>query len=133
MRRTKRQRQEIRNKEFCKKFLTSDWDGCEANEYFANKADPSPTDKYHSKPKGEPFDSLREIVLAENQVYSSIASLAFEKDEIVAFLQGLSFNNVFVPENIDDKERFRNTFIATAKEILSKINRGVYPFQKPKQ
>ncbi len=132
MRPTKRQRQEVRNKEFCKKYLTADWDGCAANEYFANKANPNITDKYFYKPKIELFDNLREIDIAENNVYSEIAHLAFEKSKIFAFLSNVIENNIHVPDNINNREKYIKTYLSTVAAILNNINNGLYDFQKPK-
>lgn len=132
MRQTIKQKQNIQNKEFCKNYLTADWDGCAANDYFANLCDSSPTDKYYGKPHGEPWGSFREIAIADSNVYLSIAHLAFEKIKIVTFLQELTLDNIVVPDSINDKEKYKVTFMKTAKVILTKIVRSTYDFQKPR-
>ena len=128
---TKKEKQQIRDKEFCKKYLTADWDGCVANEYFANMCDSSPTDKYGNKPKGEPFDSLRIIAIADSKLYSSIAHLAFEKNKLVTYLRELTLDKISVPTYVDNQEKFKTAFLATGKDVLLKIDQGLYKFQVP--
>jgi hypothetical protein len=132
MKMTKQQKQNIQDNESRKKYLTSDWDGFAANEYFANLCDPSPTDRYFGKPRDEAFDSLREIAIADNKVYHSIAHLAFEKNKIITFLKELTPEEISVPNSINNKEKFKTTFMRTAREILAKLEEGAYSFQKPK-
>src|SRR4051794_23875397 len=112
MRPTKRQRQELRNKEYCKKYLTTDWDGCAANEYFANKCDNTIADKYFGKPKSDFFNSILEIGIAENDVYKAIAHLAFNKIKITSFLNNLTESNIYIPENINDKQKYVRVYMS---------------------
>jgi hypothetical protein len=128
----RRQKQELQNQEFCKNYLTADWDGCAANEYFALNCDPNPEDKFYGKPNDEFFNGMREIYIAEKQVYFSIANKAFTKDKILDFLTEVNADKVPVPEKINDKERFLRVYLNTCKEILAKINSQSYDFQKPK-
>lgn len=128
----KKQKQDLQNKEFCKKFLKTDWDGCAANEYFALKCEANPTDKYYGKPKNDFFDILRDMSIAENKVYSSIANLAFEKNRIVGYLVAINRDGINVPENINNKEKFIKFYLETCNEILEKINKEQYDFQNPK-
>lgn len=131
MRLNKRQKQELQNKEFCKHYLKADWDGCAANEYFSVKCDPNPSDKYYGKLRDEFFDSLREIYIAKNQVYRSVARLAFEKKSIVQFLTEVSRDTIQISDKINDKEKFIEVYLGTCKDILEKINKQHYDFQKP--
>ena len=130
MKHTKRQRQEMRDQEFCKKYLTADWDGCAANEYFANKVDLKIADKYLFKPKIELFDNLRDIDIAENNVYAGITHLAFEKSKLLAFLSGVTINNITVPDNIKNNQKYIDSYLSTVATILKNINIGNYDFQK---
>ncbi len=132
MRPTKRERQKKRNQEFCKKYLTADWDGCAANEYFANKFDLNIADKHLFKLKIELFDNLREIDIAENKVYSDMAHLAFEKNKLLTFLNGVTENNINLPDNITNRQKYIETYLSTITTILKNINIGHYDFQKLK-
>ena len=131
MRPTKRQRDEIRNREFCKQYLTADWDGCAANDFFANKYDTNIADKYFSKPKNEFFAGLLQIEIAENDVYRHIAHLAFEKNKIVSYLSSVTEETIHVPESVDDKAKYKSVFLSTAKTILENIRQEKYDFQRP--
>ena len=86
-----------------------------------------------AKPKIELFDNLREIDVAENNVYLEIAHLAFEKSKIVAFLSNVNENNIRVPDNINKREKYIKTYLSTATAILNNIQKEFYDFQKPKE
>ncbi|GEO08298.1 hypothetical protein [Segetibacter aerophilus] len=129
MKLTKQQRQEQRNSEFCQKYLTADWDGCAANDYFANKVHPNPADKFIGKPNIEFFDNLLVIDVAENNLYTEVAALAFEKSKIVSYLSQLSETNILIPTTIGDSDRYLKAYLSIAREILSKIERAEFDFQ----
>ena len=120
------------NDEFCKRYLTPDWDGCAANDYFARKVNVNLIGKFKGKGPIEVFKGLYQIELAENNVYSNIAHLAFEKDRLVSFLKDLISQDVLIPKDVDDEEKYRSSFLSTARTILDNINNEKYDFQKSK-
>ncbi len=127
---SKLQKQEIRNKEFCKKYLTPDWDGCAANDYFTNKVDLNISEKYFNKPKIEIFENLLELGIAENDFYISLDSLAYVKDEITSYLTELIADKINVPHSIKDKPTYIKTFLLIAEQVLDNIKEQKYNFQK---
>ena len=126
-----KRKQEQLNKEFCKKHLTADWDGCAANDYFISKCQADVAQKYAGKPKLDFFNGLLLIEMAENAVYTSITHLAFTKSKLVSYLSGLTAETVQAPENIEDKSKYLAAFLSTAKAVLDKIKNEEYDFQKP--
>jgi hypothetical protein len=121
----------MRNQEFCKKYLTADWDGFAANDFFANKFDTNISEKYFGKPKNEFFSGLLQIAIAKNDVYRHIAHLAFEKNKIVSYLSDLAEESIHVPVSVDDKAKYKSIFLSTGKTILENIKQEKYDFQKP--
>ena len=65
--------------EFYNKYLKDNWDGSAANDYFAKKYKIGIEKEYLHKPKNILFDNLLLIEIATNNVYKTIAYLAFEK------------------------------------------------------
>lgn len=124
----KKNRKEINDK-FCQQFLTADWDGCAANDFFARKVELNIKDRFKSKPKIDVFEGLLIIETAENSVYAHIAHLAFRKQELVEFLNKVSADNVGVPDDIHDAEKYITSYINTVKRILGNIAKDAYDFQ----
>lgn len=83
-----------------------------------------------NKPRHIAFDRLREIEIAENAVLFNVAPLSFQKDKIVNYLKELAPDKVFVPQNIVHQELYISAYVKSAREILEKIEKQQYDFQK---
>jgi hypothetical protein len=127
---SKKQKLELKSKEFCKKYITHDWDGCAANEYFTKKCDLSPEDKYWGKPSHAPFDGLRDLHYAENDVYMNLCP-AYVKEELIKRLNEMISSEVKIPDKINNKEKYLEAYLSKAKRILSEILQEKFYFQKP--
>jgi len=121
----------IRNEEFCRKYLKPGWDGCAANEYFIRQCDPNPEVKFHGKPNHEPFDGLRNIYYAQNGAYLAIDS-AYVKSKLVEQIKSLLSAEVPLPQQVFDKEEYIEVYRNTLTGILNKIDAEAYDFQKTK-
>ena len=128
----KKQNLKLNNKEFCKKYLKTDWDGCSANDFFIAEYDANSESKYFGKPDNDFYNVLREISISLCEVFSTLAPLAFDKNNIVSFLNAVNRDKIIVPETITDKEKFIKVYMDTCKDILENINKQVYDFQRPK-
>lgn len=130
MRTTTKQRRANQEAAWCEQYRKTNWDGCAANEYFARHFQTDAGVGYLNKPKHVAFDRLREMEIASNAVIFDIAPLAFQKEKIVNYLTQLIPEKVFVPQNIEHRELYVDTYFRSAKEILEKIERQRYDFQK---
>lgn len=128
----KKQNLKLNNKEFCNKYLKTDWDGCSANDFFIAEYDANSESQYLGKPNNDLYNSLREISISLCEVFSTLAPLAFEKSNIVNFLNAVNRDKIIVPETITDKEKFIKVYMDTCKDIIENINKQVYDFQRPK-
>ncbi|CAL1518570.1 hypothetical protein [Chitinophaga sp. MM2321] len=127
---TAKQRHAARDAQLCEQYRKANWDGCEANNYFARSYRPDVESSYMNKPKHEAFERLKEVDIARNELFLEIAPLSFEKEKIVSYLSHLVPEKVFVQENIIRKEEYVNAYITAAKEILENIQKQHYDFQK---
>jgi hypothetical protein len=130
MRLNKQQKIALSTKKFCEKYLKPGWDGCAANDYFANRYDGLIEEKYRFKPRTEFHHSLKEIELVESTLNGVLAPLAFTKEKIVTFLNLLKPESVFVPESISNKEEYVTNYLSMASRILENINKGNFDFQR---
>lgn len=130
MRLNKQQKITLSAKKFCEQYLKPGWDGCAANEYFANRYDGQIEEKYKFKPKTEFHHSLKEIEQIESTLNGILAPMAFTKEKIVTFLNLLKPENVYVPEWISNKEEYVTNYLSIAGRILENINKVNYDFQK---
>jgi hypothetical protein len=128
---TTKQRRELQNKEYCKKYLQPDWDGCAAREYFCTNSRPDPEMRYYGKPSGEPFDKLRQNAIAENDIHCLLANYADYKDRLIERLEAIIANEVIPPQNSKLPEEYKNTYLSRANEILRKIKNEAFDFQRP--
>ena len=131
MRLTKKERLQINNRQFCDQYIKLDWDGCAANDYFANRYDGHVAEKYSIKPRTSLHIAIKETEIAINQLNGAIAPIAFEKKTLVSFLTLLNENNVLVSDNIQNGEKYIEVYLSTAKEILDNISKNAYRFQNP--
>ena len=111
-----------------KKFLTNDWDGEAANDYFSNMCDSNPLDKFWGKPSGEPFDGLRQIHLAENDIYCEVQQSAYAKEKLINKLK------LIIGEDVLECGKTKTIKYCEARKsisqsILAKIMNGEFPFQ----
>lgn len=106
-----------------KQYLTANWDGELANDYFLDRLTQSmhEIDRLESKPKTDPFIGLKVIAQAEKSVYNEIYQAAYIKEDFINKL------NKIINEINNDK--FGLSRISKAKEILSKVMANKYHFQ----
>jgi len=130
MRTTAKQRRAAQDAIWCEQYLKADWDGCAANDFFARHFHTEGGAGYLNKPRHIAFDRLRAIEIAENAVLFNVAPLSFQKDKIVNYLKELVPDKVFVPQNIVHQELYISVYVKTAREILEKIEKQQYDFQK---
>lgn len=114
--------------EFCKQYQTKDWDGCEANEFFAIRFDTDLASQSANKSKDGIFNSIRIIKIAENDVYKKVAHLAFEKEKITKYLKNVGLEDIS-KEDID-VSTYKESYFNKCQEILNKLEAKSYPFQK---
>lgn len=130
MKRTTKQKRAALSHDNCQQYRKPNWDGCAANNYFAQRIKPAPGIGYLIKPKHAAFDRLRVIEIAENDMIFQIAHLAFEKAKIVACLEGVDAAKIQAPPDIEYSELYISTYRATARDILEKIRTAHYAFQR---
>lgn len=127
-----KQRQELQELNFCKKYRTDDWDGCKANDYFAGKVKADLGSRTH------PIKDMAHIYMigyvnemAQNGLFSSCAPLAFSKDDLIKYLENVTINKVWVPKNIEECyiNQYREAYFKGVGEILEGIENNQYPFQ----
>ncbi|MCW3116892.1 MAG: hypothetical protein JWM28_974 [Chitinophagaceae bacterium] len=128
---TKKQKIEQRDKEICRQYLKPDWDGCAALEYFAARHYTDLEEKYRYKPKTSLHLALKEIEIAQSTLYGVLAPMAYHKDKVVAFLNLLNESNVYIGEEITDREKYVKSYLAAARSILNDITNNGYSFQCP--
>lgn len=79
-------------------------------------------------PEDAETEALRQRDLALQNVYYDCYMSSFSKEDLVKRLQQIIGGNIHLPdeeENINE-ERYRETYIAEAKVILSSVERGVF-------
>lgn len=127
---TKKQRRAIQEAEWCEQYHRLNWDGCAANDYFVRLFNPNIGIDDLNKSKNMTSEPLKEMKIANNELYFEIAHRAFRKEKIVAYLTQLTPEKINVLQDIIHKELYIETYFKTAKEILEKIQQQFYDFQK---
>jgi hypothetical protein len=128
---TRKQRTEQRDKEICRQFLKSDWDGCAALEYFAAHHYTDLEEKYQDKPKTPAHLALKEMEMAQSTLNGVLAPMAYHKGKVVDFLNLLNESNVYIGHEITDREKYVQSYLDAARSVLNDIANNRFPFQHP--
>jgi hypothetical protein len=125
----KREKEQLRQQQWCQQYLKPDWDGCAAVEYFARFQESDPENKYANKPNYDFFVQLQDMHYAHNDAYCVVIP-AFVKEEVVERLEKSLQMPITIPSRVQNPDTYKSTFIKTVKEILENIRLEKYPFQK---
>lgn len=121
--------QKKRKEKRTKEFLTPDWNGEEANDYFTDNYDLHPEEKYWGKPNTEPFTDLRQSYYAKNDIYGEVCESAYIKQNLIDKLKSIISEDATICSKTKS-EKYCESRKSIAENILSNIMDNVYAFQK---